>query len=118
MGRRILRQPGLPRHGAIPLPALSDRSADDVAARRGRTDEGHRLMLRERRSASQILFGFLPDQTVDLRGRVWKVAKWVEPVRAQVDVTTLRRELCRQAAPWSSQGLDNRYVERLMRGDR
>lgn len=74
-------------------------------------------MLREQRSASQILFGFLPEQTVDLQGRVWKVEKWIEPRRLQVDASTLRRELARQAAPWAAHDNDNRFVQRLMRGD-
>ena len=32
--------------------------------------------MRVERGASQVLFGFLPEQTVDLEGRVWRVARW------------------------------------------
>ena len=47
------------------------------------------------RGASQILFGFLPEQTVDLEGRVWKVAEWLNPYAAQVDDLGLREALLR-----------------------
>src|SRR5437588_12723428 len=72
--------------------------------------------MREWRGASQILFGFLPEQTVDLRGRVWKVTEWVNPIRDSVDQETLKRELRRQAGPWAAAGRDGKYVENLHRG--
>lgn len=73
--------------------------------------------MKERRSASQILFGFLPEQTVDLRGGIWKVVKWrqPEPVRS-IDTATLVRELRRQAAPWRESGKDGGFVADLDRG--
>ena len=49
--------------------------------------------MREHRSGSQILFGYLPDQTVDLSGGVWRVKKWNQPVALQVDDALLRDEL-------------------------
>ena len=56
--------------------------------------------MKESRSASQILFGFLPEQTVDLRGGVWKVKDWRHPkVRSEIDSASLRREIIRQATP-------------------
>lgn len=71
----------------------------------------------EYRSASQILFGFLPEQTVDLRGSVWKVKEWrnPEPTRA-IEQTSLRRELIRQATSWSANGHDANYVRNLLAG--
>ncbi len=71
----------------------------------------------ENRSGSQILFGFLPDQTVDLRGSVWKVREWrnAEPTRA-IEQNGLRRELIRQATPWAANGRDGNYVRNLLSG--
>jgi len=72
--------------------------------------------MREFRSGSQILFGYLPEQTVDLAGRVWKVRNWVQPVPVAVDETTLRDELVRQASAWERNGNDGDFVRDLRRG--
>lgn len=70
--------------------------------------------MKESRSASQILFGFLPEQTVDLRGGVWKVKDWRHPkVRGEIDSASLRREIIRQATPWSAVGMDAGFVAHL-----
>ncbi len=71
----------------------------------------------ETRSASQILFGYLPNQTVDLRGGVWKVREWRTPIHeTAVDLTTLRTELRRLAGPWRATGRDGNFVSDLERG--
>jgi hypothetical protein len=70
--------------------------------------------MRDERSASQILFGFLPEQTADLKGRIWKVRDWRNPVLRQIDDATLRRELVRAAMPWKMTGLDASYVDHLL----
>ena len=62
--------------------------------------------MRANRGASQILFGVLPNQTVDLEGGVWRVTRWVEPVLIPIDQATLRRELLRAVKPWADQGND------------
>lgn len=73
--------------------------------------------MKEERSASQINFGFLPEQTVDLRNSVWRVSRWRNPLHeGQVDVRALREELCRLASPWEARGTDGRYVSDLRRG--
>lgn len=73
--------------------------------------------MKESRSASQILFGFLPEQTVDLRGGVWKVKDWRHPkVRSEIDSASLRREVIRQATPWSAVGMDAGFVAHLHAG--
>lgn len=73
--------------------------------------------MKESRSASQILFGFLPEQTVDLRGGVWKVKDWRHPkVRSEIDSASLRREIVRQATPWSAVGMDAGFVAHLHAG--
>ena len=53
---------------------------------------------------------------MDLKGKVWKVSRWVNPIRQRVDPGTLKRELRRQAAPWAVAGTDGRFVEKLLRG--
>jgi hypothetical protein len=72
--------------------------------------------MKEYRSASQILFGVLPNQTVDLRGGVWKVREWAEPIPRSVDQSSLRRELIRMATPWEISKQDGGFVDDLRRG--
>jgi hypothetical protein len=72
--------------------------------------------MRQYRSGSQILFGYLPQQTVDLGGRVWKVARWNQAVPAAVDDGALRDELVHQAAAWEQAGNDGGFVNDLRRG--
>lgn len=70
--------------------------------------------MKDQRSGSQILFGFLPEQTVDVKGGVWKVDKWVDAkVERNIDHESLRREICRVASPWKSQNLDGNLVTEL-----
>jgi len=71
----------------------------------------------ETRSASQILFGYLPEQTVDVRGGVWKVRRWREPSHLHnVDSDALKREICRVALPWEQASLDGGLVNDLTHG--
>lgn len=72
--------------------------------------------MREWRSGSQILFGYLPEQTVDLAGRVWKVKRWNQTIPVAVDETTLRDEIIRQASAWERSGNDGSFVTDLRRG--
>jgi hypothetical protein len=72
--------------------------------------------MKELRGKSQILFGFLPEQTVDLRGQVWKVREWQNPIRETVDVDVLRREIRRAAAPWAATNRDGGLVQSLYQG--
>lgn len=72
--------------------------------------------MREMRSRSQILFGFLPEQTVDLAGRVWKVKEWQDSIRKAFDDASLRQALRLQAAPWAAKGTDGSFVNDLIRG--
>jgi hypothetical protein len=70
--------------------------------------------MKDQRSGSQILFGFLPEQTVDVKGGVWKVDKWVDAkVERNVDHESLRREICRVASPWRARNLDGNLVTEL-----
>jgi hypothetical protein len=72
--------------------------------------------MNDRRGLSQILFGFLPDQTVDLSKRVWRVRRWVLPRHLDVDRDTVRHELIRAIRPWTVAGRDGRLAEDLFKG--
>lgn len=74
--------------------------------------------MREKRSGSQILFGYLPDQTVDLAGRVWRVDRWKDPEPVGVDADTLRTELVRTMARWTINKKDGDFAQDLREGAR
>lgn len=70
--------------------------------------------MKDQRSATQILFGFLPDQTVDAKGSVWKVSHWRHPdTIRRVYTDGLRSELKRLASPWEAAGTDDGFVQDL-----
>lgn len=58
------------------------------------------------RSGSQILRTFLPDQTVDLRGDIYRVTEWSGPVPIEVDTDLVRRHLLREIGAWVATGKD------------
>jgi len=58
------------------------------------------------RGASQVLFGMLPAQTVDLQGRVWRVAHWTDPLTLPLDSTVVRAALLDAIAPWAANDTD------------
>lgn len=70
--------------------------------------------MREFRSGSQILFGHLPEQTVDADGGIWKVKRWnnPQPVSA-IDTGALREELIRAAYPWKENDQDGGFIDDL-----
>ena len=74
--------------------------------------------MKDRRSTSQVITGFLPEQTVDLRGSVWKVKGWRAPLRiSSIDTELLREEILRSASEWIYNGQDQRhFLESLQRG--
>lgn len=70
--------------------------------------------MRESRSGSQILFGHLPEQTVDAAGGIWKVKRWNDPrAESAIDTGALREELIRAATPWRESDLDGGFVNDL-----
>ncbi|MER2218880.1 hypothetical protein [Methylobacterium brachiatum] len=70
----------------------------------------------ERRSISQVMFGYLPEQTVDVRGGVWRVQEWRGAiVESNIDDRALRKELCRLARQWAGSGRDGGFVADLER---
>ncbi|WP_175752469.1 hypothetical protein [Burkholderia anthina] len=73
--------------------------------------------MKEKRSASQVLFGYLPEQTVDLQHGVWKIKDWRTPlVRNDIDDASLREAIKRQVAPWRNQGTDGGFYAALQSG--
>lgn len=72
--------------------------------------------MKDSRSASQILFGFLPEQTVDVKGGVWKVSKWHVKQIVDIDAEALRRALIGAAHEWETAGLDGNFVKALRSG--
>lgn len=72
-----------------------------------------------RRSASQIMFNHLPEQTVDINRGVWKVSRWRDPARERgVDLAALTAEVLVQAKQWSDRGRDSGLAARLTTGSR
>ena len=69
--------------------------------------------MRTSRGISQVVFNFLPDQTFDHGGRSWKVDRWSDPSMLPVDIDVVRAALRRVTYPWTANGLDNGFAERL-----
>ena len=70
--------------------------------------------MKEFRSGSQILFGHLPEQTVDADGGIWKVKRWNDTkVESTIDTGALREELIRAASAWRESGRDGGFVDDL-----
>lgn len=72
--------------------------------------------MRVQRGASQVLFGLLPTQTVDLESGVWRVARWSDPVRLALDQTSVRNALLDAVAPWTIHGNDDHLDAELRTG--
>lgn len=69
-----------------------------------------------RRSGSQILRTFLPNQTVDIRGAIYRVAEWSGPTPIAIDTELVRKHLRREIAAWASHDKDAGMSEDLIRG--
>ncbi|MEL6360450.1 MAG: hypothetical protein AAFR21_05150 [Pseudomonadota bacterium] len=72
--------------------------------------------MKDTRSASQILFGFLPEQTVDIKAGIWKVRNWNTYPVYDVDLDALRQALIANAGPWEAAKRDGNYVRYLRSG--
>lgn len=72
--------------------------------------------MRVERGVSQILFGMLPNQTVDLNGRVWRVVRWTDPVPRALDQESVRRALLYSISPWAQNGTDDGLERDLRSG--
>ena len=63
--------------------------------------------MKDERGVSQVLFGFLPMQTADLQGRVWRVVRWTDPVHLKVDPQSVRAALASAVYRWEVAGKDD-----------
>jgi len=57
-----------------------------------------------KRSGSQILRTFLPDQTADLRGKIYRVVEWSSPEVIQIDTELVRASLLREISAFRMDG--------------
>ena len=86
-----------------PQPRLKRKDSNKRASTEAGAVQGQ---VRAKRGTSQVLFGMLPAQTVDLEGSVWRVKRWSDPVQVPLDQTSVRGALLEAAAPWISLGND------------
>ena len=68
------------------------------------------------RGRSQILRTFLPTQTADLRGHIYRVDSWDRAIPLHVDQEILRRRLVRDLAGFEGTATDNGMAADLRRG--
>ncbi len=72
--------------------------------------------MKDYRSSSQVIFGFLPEQTVDLKGKIWKVKHWRMPFRLSgVDTEILREGILMRAIEWERNNKDYKNFLSLLR---
>ncbi|MFG2249103.1 hypothetical protein [Spirillospora sp. NPDC048823] len=71
--------------------------------------------MKDQRSGTQILYGFLPEQTGDLRRGVWKSVEWKDPIALDVEDSLIRRRLIEEMEGWAAGagGLDPSVVKSL-----
>lgn len=72
--------------------------------------------MKTNRGVGQVVFNFLPDQTADLGGAIWRVARWSEPRVVAVDGDIVRAEVLRSIYPWAANGRDSGLAEELRSG--
>ncbi len=70
------------------------------------------------RSASQVLRTFLPQQTADLRGGIYRVVEWTAAAPLTIDDATLRARLVREVRVWELARKDAGFADDLRRGKR
>lgn len=70
--------------------------------------------MREERGRSQIFFTYLPGQTADLGGHVWRVKEWVDARPLPVDQKAVNGALLSATKQW--EGLDDGFNQSLRSG--
>lgn len=70
----------------------------------------------DRRGLSQVVFGFLPHQTADLKNRVWRVARWSDARGVAVDSEVVREELLKAIYAWEKTATDDGLAKQLREG--
>jgi hypothetical protein len=72
--------------------------------------------MKDQRSGSQILWGFLPEQTSDLRGGIFKTVEWKNSVPIDVEDSIIRRRLIQEMEGWAASGGDQSVIRQLRAG--
>lgn len=72
--------------------------------------------MKTKRGVAQVVFSYLPNQTADLGGSIWRVDRWTEPKQLRIDETVVRNEILRSIYPWSVQGQDGDLANDLRNG--
>ncbi|MFD0272681.1 hypothetical protein ACFV1L_06810 [Kitasatospora sp. NPDC059646] len=72
--------------------------------------------MKDQRSGSQILYGFLPQQTADLKGGIWRTTEWKDPRVVDVDDAIIRGRLIAELQGWVEHGMDPSAVSFLRSG--
>jgi hypothetical protein len=72
--------------------------------------------MKDQRSGSQVLYGFLPEQTGDLKGGVWKTTEWKNPIAIDVEESLIRRRLINEMEGWVAAGADPSIAKALRAG--
>jgi hypothetical protein len=72
--------------------------------------------MKDQRSGSQVLYGFLPEQTGDLKGCIWKTTEWKNPVTIDVEESLIRRRLLDEVEGWVAGGADPSVAKALRGG--
>ncbi|MFG1744843.1 hypothetical protein ACGFJ4_11775 [Micromonospora chalcea] len=67
------------------------------------------------RSGSQILRTFLPEQTVDLRGDIYRVDEWSAPSPIEIDSDVVRWSLLTEIGAWTANDRDGGMAGDLLR---
>ncbi|MEV4494551.1 hypothetical protein AB0J84_02445 [Micromonospora arborensis] len=67
------------------------------------------------RSGSQILRTFLPEQTVDLRGDIYRVDEWSAPSPIEIDSDVVRWSLLTEIGAWTANDKDGGMAGDLLR---
>ncbi len=57
--------------------------------------------MKDKRSGTQVLYGFLPEQTADLQGGIWKTIEWKDPIKVDVDEAVIRRRFEEELCGWT-----------------
>jgi hypothetical protein len=70
------------------------------------------------RSGSQILRTFLPQQTTDLSGGIYRVTEWTSAIPLSVDTDVVRRRILREIRPWEQARTDGGLGGELRGGAR
>ncbi|MEU0201964.1 MULTISPECIES: hypothetical protein [unclassified Streptomyces] len=72
--------------------------------------------MKDERSGSQILYSFLPQQTADLKGGIWRTTEWKDPRPVDVEESIIRGRLISELEGWVGRGLDATAVNYLRAG--